>query len=190
MAYGFNEDKTKADIEEIVNDAFSNKVDKVAGKSLSDNNFTNTDKAIVDGASTELAKKVDKVTGKGLTTNDFTTAYKTKVEEASYNTLSYNDAVGLSFDGRNSYSFANPFTCPHDGYVLLNASPMRGYVQLDIIMTSNSTIYERITAERVSSSSNQKYPRSWVFVKKGMKIYATTTEEENFVEYYPQTSYA
>ena len=90
-----------------VESALSNKVDKVSGKSLSDNNYSDADKTIVDGVTTALsgkadastvnaildgstidsfadvetalADKVDKVNGKGLSTEDYTTAEKTKL---------------------------------------------------------------------------------------------------------------
>lgn len=90
------------------------KVDKVTGKGLSTNDFTNdlktklegiatgANKTTVDSAlsssstnpvqnkvvNTALANKVDKASGKGLSTNDFTTAEKTKLgtveENANY----------------------------------------------------------------------------------------------------------
>ncbi|MBT2965621.1 hypothetical protein [Vibrio anguillarum] len=43
-----------------------------AGKVLSTNDYTNEDKAIVDGVGNALNTKVDKVTGKELSTNDYT----------------------------------------------------------------------------------------------------------------------
>ena len=52
------------------------KVDKVTGKGLSTNDYTDEDKAAVG----TIGDKVDKVSGKGLSTNDFTNAYKTKVD--------------------------------------------------------------------------------------------------------------
>ena len=44
-----------------------------------DNNYTNSDKAIVDNVTSNLTNKVDKVNGKGLSTNDFTTAHMNKL---------------------------------------------------------------------------------------------------------------
>lgn len=49
-----------------------NKVDKVAGKGLSTNDYTTTEK-------NALANKVDNVVGKGLSTNDYTTTEKNKL---------------------------------------------------------------------------------------------------------------
>jgi len=73
--------------------ALAGKVDKVSGKGLSTNDFTNNDKNKLDGieagaevnpySKTQLDNmfddKVDKVTGKGLSTNDFTTTEKNKL---------------------------------------------------------------------------------------------------------------
>ena len=60
--------------------ALADKVDKVEGKGLSTNDYTDADKTIVGGVTAALAGKVDKVSGKGLSTNDFTDAYKTAVD--------------------------------------------------------------------------------------------------------------
>jgi hypothetical protein len=76
-----------------VTNALSNKVDKVTGKGLSTNDFTDAllNKLNTLPSSTELytktqidgflSNKVDKVAGKGLSTNDFTDAYETKLNE-------------------------------------------------------------------------------------------------------------
>ena len=183
MAYGFNEDKTKASIEDIAEAAGANKVDKVTGKGLSTNNFTDADKAIVAGATAQLANKVDKVTGKGLSTNDLTTAYKTKIEEASYNTFApESQLVQLSRNGYNSYSASNPFICPHDGYISTWVYDENGYAEANIKVSSSININHRINA-------NSGYPSALIPVKKGMKIFAVTSGEDNFVNYYPLTSY-
>lgn len=50
------------------------------GKGLSSNDYTNADKAIVDGVTAALADKVDKVAGKGLSTNDYTDTDKAIVD--------------------------------------------------------------------------------------------------------------
>ena len=73
-----------------------NKVDKVTGKGLSENDYTDADKAIVDGVSTALEGKVDKVTGKGLSTNDYDDTAKTAV-----------DALGTA-STKDSTTFINP----------------------------------------------------------------------------------
>lgn len=63
------------------------KVDKVTGKALSTNDYTNTDKQSVEKIPTieqdilDLeSNKVDKVSGKGLSTNDFTNNDKNKLD--------------------------------------------------------------------------------------------------------------
>ena len=71
----------------IPNDAtaragLQNKVDKVSGKGLSTNDYSNADKAIVDGVTSALSGKVDKVAGKGLSTNDYDDTEKAKVAGA------------------------------------------------------------------------------------------------------------
>ena len=55
----------------VIYDALDDKVDKVTGKGLSENDYTDTDKAIVDNVATDLAGKADKVTS--ATNNDFAT---------------------------------------------------------------------------------------------------------------------
>jgi hypothetical protein len=59
------------------------KVDKVTGKQLSTNDFTDAYKAALDTLNTTIsnaiANKVDKVAGMGLSSNDYTTAEKNKL---------------------------------------------------------------------------------------------------------------
>ena len=101
----------------------SGKVDKVSGKGLSANDFTNALKAKLDGiaegatkitvdsalsasstnpvqnkaVNTALGNKVDKVSGKGLSTNDYTTAEQTKLAAIEDNAT----AVGESLAGKS-----------------------------------------------------------------------------------------
>lgn len=64
----------------------SNKVDKIDGKSLSTNDFTNDLKTKLDELdtnaelTTKLGNKVDKVEGKSLSTNDFSNNYKSMLD--------------------------------------------------------------------------------------------------------------
>lgn len=68
--------KINSDVDKTyVDTQLATKVDKVAGKGLSTNDYTTTDKNLV----ATVPNKVDKVTGKGLSTNDYTTAEKTKL---------------------------------------------------------------------------------------------------------------
>jgi len=66
-------------IKPFVAGAIDGKVDKVNGKGLSSNDYSDTDKGIVDGVTEALNGKVDKVEGKGLSENDYTDADKSVV---------------------------------------------------------------------------------------------------------------
>lgn len=69
------------------------KVDKVEGKTLSSNDFTDVYKSKVDDTyvkaevDSKLKDKVDKENGKGLSTNDFTDEYQARVHDAYANTI-------------------------------------------------------------------------------------------------------
>ena len=69
-----------------IDTALGNKVDKVAGKGLSANDYTDADKGKLDALptaaelSTALSGKVDKEAGKGLSSNDYTNGEKSKLE--------------------------------------------------------------------------------------------------------------
>ena len=71
-------DYTNAEKAEVAK--IKDKVDKVAGKGLSANDFADNYKTKLDNLDTNLNNKVDKVSGKGLSANDFTAAYKTKLD--------------------------------------------------------------------------------------------------------------
>jgi trimeric autotransporter adhesin len=99
--------KTTLGLDQVNNSALDSKVDKIAGKELSTNDYTTAEKAklaaitgsntgdqdlssyatiamvnaidVTSSLASGLATKVDKVTGKGLSTNDYTTAEKTKL---------------------------------------------------------------------------------------------------------------
>ena len=85
-------DKAKLTGLENYNDAtliglIAQKVDKVNGKQLSDENYSNAEKQKLSGLqnfdpsalNSAIAQKVDKVEGKQLSTNDYTTAEKNKL---------------------------------------------------------------------------------------------------------------
>lgn len=78
-----------------IKEAFSTKVDKVEGKGLSTNDFTNEYMSKIDTHTSQITTlqngKVEKVSGKKLTTNDFTTAYKNMVDRV--NTLAGSDTL-------------------------------------------------------------------------------------------------
>ncbi|MBR4545696.1 MAG: hypothetical protein IKO14_06985, partial [Oscillibacter sp.] len=77
--------RSVAEASQRISDLESGKVDKVTGKGLSTNDYTDTDKAKVAAALTQhqdISGKVDKVSGKGLSTNDYTDTDKAKVAAA------------------------------------------------------------------------------------------------------------
>lgn len=80
-----------------VNNELDNKVDKVAGKGLSTNDYTNTEKSQVaqnkSDISTLQSSKVDKIEGKGLSTNDYTDTEKAYVANISYNNAGSHNAI-------------------------------------------------------------------------------------------------
>ena len=57
-------------------DLIDGKVDKVSGKGLSKNDYTDEEKTAVG----TIGNKVDKAEGMGLSHNDFTDAYKNKLD--------------------------------------------------------------------------------------------------------------
>lgn len=178
MPHGFNDNKTKADIATIAANAVANKIDKVAGMGLSDNNYTDAEKAIVDAFPTNLGNKVDKVTGKSLSTLDFTAALKSKCDETSYNTFDGSSVV-LAQNGRTDYS---SFTCPHDGYI-----------QMTILSSSTTSPYFEIYTPsgnfRIVNGAYADVPSSLTFVRKGMVVKNATSYSNTSVIYYPLTSY-
>lgn len=90
----------------------SGKVDKVSGKGLSTNDYSDAEKTKVANAASNISElqssKVDKVTGKGLSTNDYTDSDKTKLSNAvdSINSLQSNKVDKVSGKGlsANDYS--------------------------------------------------------------------------------------
>lgn len=103
---------------DYINKKIDEKVDKVEGKDLSSNDFTDEYKQKLDNTITVendytesttstysanyINNKVDKVEGKGLSTNDFTDEYKQKVDNA--NTYSTEEQViGIWIDGKPIY---------------------------------------------------------------------------------------
>ena len=83
----------------------SSKVDKIEGKSLSTNDYTDDEKAQVatnkSDISTLQSSKVDKIEGKGLSTNDYSNEEKAQVATNKTDILSLQNvltALGLSVD--------------------------------------------------------------------------------------------
>ena len=79
------------------------------GKGLSTNDYSDVDKAIVDGVTTALGNKVDKVSGKGLSENDYTDADKAIVGGVTSALAGKADASTVNgiLDGSTIDSFAD-----------------------------------------------------------------------------------
>jgi hypothetical protein len=92
--------------------ALDQKVDKVAGKGLSTEDFTTLEKTKLDALptaadlETSLNGKVDKEAGKGLSSNDFTTAEKTKLEGIE-DGAQVNTITGVKGDAEATYRTGN-----------------------------------------------------------------------------------
>lgn len=86
-------------------EALLEKVDKVSGKALSSNDFTNAYKGKLDNLDTALNGKVDKVSGKGLSANDFTSTLKQGLEGLLSPTYSFN--TDKLFYDTQSVQYAN-----------------------------------------------------------------------------------
>jgi hypothetical protein len=104
------------------------KVDKVAGKDLSTNDFDNTYKSVLDNLATNY---VAAVAGKGLSTNDYDATEKAKVDAAqtaadvlaaiatalgSYSTTTeMNSAIASAINGITGFDFSIVQTLPATG---------------------------------------------------------------------------
>lgn len=141
---------TAAEIDERLG-AVPNKVDKVNGKGLSTNDYTDEDKTAVG----TIGDKVDKETGKGLSTNDYTTADKDKLAGLTQYTDA--DAVAASYGmGTNitKNSDLNDYTTPGTYHCTgasvgntLSNSPTANPYRLEVRnFTSSSNYVQEITA--------------------------------------------
>ena len=83
--------------------ALNGKVDKIAGKGLSTNDYTDADKAEV----AKLSDKVDKIAGKGLSTNDYTNSAKSLLEETVPQELDRIDAKITEVEANVYSNFKN-----------------------------------------------------------------------------------
>ena len=80
----------------------ADKVDKVAGKGLSTNDFS-------DEAKAELSNKVDKIAGKGLSDNNFSNAEKQKLAD-----------LNMTADLSGLLAFKNQFLTTESGELILD----------------------------------------------------------------------
>lgn len=108
-AGGDGKDVLETMVEKAVQGAVDNKVDKEEGKGLSSNDYTNTDKELVQSipnkANTSdvndaLENKVDKIPGKRLSTNDYTNIDQMMVQTISgkANVITVNEQLAKKQD--------------------------------------------------------------------------------------------
>ena len=83
--------------------AVANKVDKVTGKGLSTNDFTNDYKTTLDTLKTDLNA------GKKLSTNDFTNEYKEKIDNAQVVQSDYNQSNATADDYIKNRPFSEDY---------------------------------------------------------------------------------
>lgn len=117
-----------------------NKVDKVEGKGLSTNDYTDTDKAEV----AKIKDKVDKVTGKGLSTNDYTDTEKAEVAKVEKVNTSINNLEAEIFDYIYNKNLCDKSTMTVDSFVNFNTGELganTSYVASDYIQVEKGVFY-------------------------------------------------
>ena len=128
---------------------WNNKVDKVSGKGLSTNDYTNEEKDKVANipadTNAELSNKVNKEAGKGLSTNDYTTAEKNKVANlpSDTNTALSNKVDKVSGKGLSTNDYTN------------TEKTKLGALNAAIIVQSNVSV---ATSAWVSDTTYTDYP--------------------------------
>ena len=100
-------------------DQVDGKVDKVAGKGLSSNDYTTAEKNKLAGI--DMSTKVDKETGKGLSTNDYTTAEKTKLASALTDADVVDNLTSTSTTAALSANQGRILNSKNDYFTLVNA---------------------------------------------------------------------
>lgn len=112
MASYLDKDGLSGFWKEIVKPWLNKFVEKIDGKNLSTNDFTDEYVNDIDNLKSNVTAlqttKVDKVSGKGLSTNDFTTDYKNQVDANKSNINALQSGKVDKVDGKNLSS--NDFT--------------------------------------------------------------------------------
>ena len=145
----------------------SGKVDKVTGKGLSTNDFTDAYKQSIDtlesSVSTLSTNKVDKVTGKGLSTNDFTNAYKGQVDTntTAISGLQSDKVDKVTGKGLSANDFTDILKNKLDGIeagatnivvdIALDSSSSNP-VQNSVVTTALSTKVDKVTGKGLSAN--------------------------------------
>ena len=124
-----------------VGNFLDNKVDKVAGKGLSTNDYDNTAKGIVDGVTSALNDKVDKVQGKGLSTNDYDNTAKGIVDGVTSALADKVDKVNGKGLSTEDYTTAEKSKLGDisDNAKKVASSSTNGHIEIDDVDT---TVYD------------------------------------------------
>ena len=145
------------EIEEGIYQANTNKVDKVSGKQLSTNDFSNQDvtdlaeakknshthsnKSVLDSITNVKVNnwdnKVDKVPGKGLSENDFTSTLKSNYDNAVTNSHTHTNKTVLD-------NFSES-----DGQLLYSGESISGKTEIDDTQSSTNTTYSSSKIEEL-----------------------------------------
>ena len=145
------------EIEEGIYQANTNKVDKVSGKQLSTNDFSNQDvtdlaeakknshthsnKSVLDSITNVKVNnwdnKVDKVPGKGLSENDFTSTLKSNYDNAVTNSHTHINKTVLD-------NFSES-----DGQLLYSGESISGKTEIDDTQSSTDTTYSSSKIEEL-----------------------------------------
>jgi len=132
-------DYTNAEKAEVAK--IKDKVDKVAGKGLSANDYTDEEKAEV----AKVKDKVDKVSGKGLSTNDFTSAYKTKLDNLDANLNNKVDKV--TGKGLSKNDFTDDYKAKLDNLDANISETLAGKADKTEVLTKTNTAAFTPTAD-------------------------------------------
>lgn len=162
--------------------SLSNKVDKVDGKGLSSNDFTDTYKNKIDtnydkiGAMTTKVSglsstvenlesgKVDKVDGKTLSTNDFTNEYKSQIDTNKTNIESNDNKIGglTSITSTHTTKISSLET---DMANKLEASNIKAGSNITVSTNGNNVTINSVASDQIQSDWNQSDSTATDYIK-------------------------
>lgn len=188
-------------------DALAGKVDKVSGKGLSTNDFTNADRvklAIIDsiiddvpksgsthpvssgGVYDALGNKVDKVQGKSLSTEDFTAMYKAWLDVSMQSPLNHN-GIFRGKDLTNVYTIDQMYSMIHSGNFddLYLGDYFTEQITTDIMTRFTGAEFESGTTYYEMGGGTDVTARTWTETEdttpQSGKTYATKETKTEFV---------
>jgi len=131
MASYLDKDGLSGFWKEIIKPWLNKFVEKIEGKSLSTNDFTDEYVDDIDTLKSNVSAlqttKVDKISGKGLSTNDFTTAYKDQVDANKAAITGLTDSKVDKVTGKGLST--NDFTTAYKDQVDSNKSAITGLTE-------------------------------------------------------------